>query len=92
MNGYACTLRGEEWTIRFVRGPLFVKREPVYGYTYWDKREIRIDHSLRGAILVDTLIHEIDHVMYPDIREEIVNERGTVLTSILSDLELLADA
>lgn len=63
-----------------------------------NEQKIRIDNSMTGALLIDTLIHEINHAIYwayniedEDKEERIVTKMSTGLTQVLRDNpELLA--
>lgn len=92
MNDTTVTIRSKPWTIRFVRGPLQVKGEEVDGYVYWDQYEIRIDRRLKGLSLVDAVLHEINHVAYPDMNEDTVTNGSTDAANALAELDLLSDA
>lgn len=57
----------------------------VYGECDYDKKTIRIHHTLRGIELLDTLIHELIHARWPDLSEDAVEEFASTLAAIVDE-------
>lgn len=55
------------------------------------KGEIWIKNSLTGLELLETVVHEMLHVAFPDLREEVVLEVAHDFAVILWDLGYRAD-
>jgi len=70
-------INGERWKIR--RAAL----RKLYGDCNYDTKTIRIHHTLSGAELMDTLLHELIHARWPDLLESSVEEFAGTLTAVL---------
>lgn len=66
--------------------------EPCYGITYYAKRRIFIDSSLKPAQIFEVTLHELLHVVLEDvglmyvIEEPIVDQVSQRLAAILEQL------
>ena len=60
-------------------------RNKAWGLAYKEKGEVHIDERLKGKDLLDTLIHELIHILQPDLIEEKVEFLGTQLAEHLWD-------
>lgn len=49
---------------------------------------IRLDHTLRGQALADTVIHECLHGMFPQMKEGYTNLWGSQLSAVVCDAEI----
>lgn len=66
-------IRGKVWDLRYV---------PTLGKKTWGdcdepdqpKKQIRVSREAKGVNELETLIHELFHCAYPDLREEAVEE------------------
>lgn len=67
----------QRWKIRRA------KLRGKYGDCDYARRTIRIHHTLAGAELMDTLLHELIHARWPDLLESSVEEFASTLASVL---------
>lgn len=74
-------IRGEWWTVE--RARLESVDENWWGDTDWDKRRIRIDDRANGHQFVDTLIHEMIHAEFQDLKEKSVKQAATDIANAL---------
>ena len=51
-----------------------------YGYAYPDKSLVEITPNLKPRQYLDTLIHEILHVMYPNDSESKISQNASTIT------------
>ena len=58
-------------------------REQAHGLAYKEDREIIIDNRLKGQDLLETIIHEIQHVQFPKWGEHMVIGRSKELAELL---------
>ena len=70
-------IAGQRWKIQRAR------LRSLYGDCDYEKRRIRIHHTLTGTDLLDTLLHELIHARWPDLAEEAVEEFAGILTNVL---------
>ena len=71
---------GDQWTIKFTRENLGLDQ---WGVCVYGMKLIIIDPTLRGAQLVDTVVHEILHACLTNLSEEAVWGTAEVLTQVL---------
>jgi hypothetical protein len=69
-------IRGKSWTI--TEAPI-----DEYGNCSWSERRIEIRPNQRPANRLDTLVHELLHALYPEMREREVRTASGVLTEAL---------
>lgn len=72
-QGRTVYINEQRWKIRRA------KLRKVCGDCDYATKTIRIDSSLAGVELMDTLIHEIIHARWPDLHEDAVLEVSTLL-------------
>ena len=83
------TINGRRWHLRFVEnlkessGALGECDPPTA-----TRKQIRIDDSLRGELLLDTLLHEIEHAKAWHVDEDHVAEAATETARILYRVRL----
>lgn len=58
-------------------------RERVNGLAHCGYNEIEVDHRLKGKKLLEIIIHESLHILYPDQGEEEVQKKAIILTNTL---------
>lgn len=58
-------------------------REKAMGLAHHDARLIELDPNQRGFDLLDSCIHEITHLQYPDMSEEAVLANATEMADLL---------
>ena len=51
-----------------------------YGYAYPDKSLVEINPNLKPRQYLDTLIHELLHVMYPEDSESKISQNASTIT------------
>ena len=83
---YQVPLRGGEWKLMFSRMDLGTD---CFGVCLHDDCRIIINPELKGAQLVDTLIHEALQACIPDLREEVIEETSTHVLNLLIGLGFL---
>ena len=62
-------IAGQRWTVHRCRVP-----SDRYGDCDYERRRIRICHTLTGERFLNTLLHELLHARWPDVCEESVKE------------------
>jgi Rad3-related DNA helicase len=72
-------INGQRWTIRRA------KLRGAYGDCNYETKTIRIHHTLAGAELMDTLLHELIHARWPDLMESSVEEFANTMAAVLTD-------
>lgn len=58
-------------------------REKAMGLAHHDARLVELDPTQRGFDLLDSAIHEITHLQYPDLSEEVVTANATEMADLL---------
>lgn len=58
-------------------------REKAMGLAHQSSRLIELDPNQRGFDLLDSAIHEIKHLQYPDLSEEAVLANATEMADLL---------
>ncbi|HEY9701004.1 MAG TPA: hypothetical protein V6C58_01065 [Allocoleopsis sp.] len=58
------------------------------GLAWKEDRVIAIDKRLKGIDKIDVSIHELLHVIYPDLTEEEVTKGATEIAQVLWDMGL----
>lgn len=61
-------------------------RNNAWGYAYKDENRIEIKQSLKDIHQLDTIIHEIQHIIHPFMDEDHVERSSTILAHHLWDL------
>jgi hypothetical protein len=51
-----------------------------YGYAYTDKNLVELKEGMRPRVHVNTLIHEILHVLFPDLCETKIDQYASTIT------------
>ncbi len=69
---------GETWDFKFTKN---MKKH--YGYVAPETKKIRVSKGLRPKTEMDTIIHEVLHVLDPTKDESWIKESGTTLADIL---------
>jgi hypothetical protein len=81
-------IRGVEYTI-------FTKRMKAFfglcDHPSSAVREIWIKSNQTGKVMLDTLIHELIHASFPDLKEEAVLETASDIATVLWDLGYRAE-
>jgi hypothetical protein len=81
-------IRGVDYTILTKRMKKF---DGLCDHPTTPGREIWIHSSLSGQEMLDTLIHELIHASYPDLKEDAVSETATDIATVLWDLGYRAE-
>lgn len=76
-------IAGSEWIIRFT--PHMQKH---FGWVNYDDREILISTKQTPSELLDTVIHEVLHVLLPFGSEEFVSTAASDLAGVLDSVDL----
>ena len=85
-DNYKIPLRGEEWDLMFSRVDLGTD---CIGVCLHDECRIIVQPELKGAELVDTVIHEALHAMLPDVREGVIDQTATSILNLVGGLGFL---
>lgn len=83
------TIGEDEWTIRFSREDLGLDQ---WGVCAPGMKLIVVEPTLRGTLLVDTVVHEILHACLWNINEEAISATAGVLTQVLVDAGFMKKA
>lgn len=75
-------IAGQYWQLKFVRS---IKNGGAAcdGICDPDKKEIRVDRSLKGKDLADTIIHEVFHACGWHLHEDFVEQTASDVAEIL---------
>jgi len=71
---YKLTLNGEKWVLYFSKEGLKKKQWGVADHT---RRIIWIHPKAKGKMLLDTILHEIEHAQHRYLDEDFVSELST---------------
>jgi len=58
-------------------------REKVYGFANLGDNEIEIDNRLKGKKLLELIIHESLHILYPEAEEDEIENNSITLTNTI---------